>query len=204
MLDRVGLDRSAGARYPAQFSGGQRQRIAIARALMVSPGLVICDEAVSALDLSVQAQVLNLLLTLQADLGVSYLFISHDLSVVRHMSDRIVVLYRGRIMEIGDATDIHDRPAHPYTQTLLAASPIPDPGEQRHQREFIELSMRPAMPGAPVTGCRFANRCPFTTAICVAEEPPLAPGPTGTIVACHHSDVAVQSFSAAGGSERTA
>ncbi|MES2169312.1 MAG: ABC transporter ATP-binding protein, partial [Actinomycetota bacterium] len=142
--------------------------------------------------------------TLQADLGVSYLFISHDLSVVRHMSDRIVVLYRGRIMEIGDATDIHDRPAHPYTQTLLAASPIPDPGEQRHQREFIELSMRPAMPGAPVTGCRFANRCPFTTAICVAEEPPLAPGPTGTIVACHHSDVAVQSFSAAGGSERTA
>jgi peptide/nickel transport system ATP-binding protein len=143
MLDRVGLDESAARRYPAQFSGGQRQRIAIARALMMSPRLVICDEAVSALDLSIQAQVLNLLLELQRDLRMSYLFISHDLSVVRHMCDRIVVLYRGAIVESGDTERVCTDPQHPYTQRLLASSPVPDPvvqGEHRRQRASLMAS----------------------------------------------------------------
>jgi oligopeptide/dipeptide ABC transporter ATP-binding protein len=194
MLERVGLPRSAAGRYPAQFSGGQRQRIAIARALMVSPELVICDEAVSALDLSVQAQVLNVLLTLQKELGVSYLFISHDLSVVRHMCERIVVLYRGKIMEQGDAETIHSRPAHPYSQALLSASPIPNPIEQSAQRGRIAIASKPSMPGAPLTGCRFANRCPFATAICIDQDPVLRPGPTGTEVACHNADEATAAF----------
>ena len=202
MLEKVGLPRTAAARYPAQFSGGQRQRIAIARALMVSPELVICDEAVSALDLSVQAQVLNLLLSLQEEFGVSYLFISHDLSVVRHMCDRIVVLYRGKVMEEGDADSIHDRPAHPYSQTLLAASPIPDPTAQRAQRERITLAMKPAIPGAQGVGCRFAARCAFATEICLREDPALRLGPTGTMVACHNVDVAVAAFDAAGKQSR--
>ena len=190
MLERVGMDRSAGVRYPGHFSGGQRQRIAIARALMVSPDLVICDEAVSALDLSVQAQVLNLLMSLQQELGMSYLFVSHDLTVVRHMSDRIVVLFHGRVMETGDAAAIHDRPAHPYTQALLSASPIPDPGQQREQRERISLALAPARPQATTKRCPFAARCPFATLICEQVEPPLAPGPSGTLVACHHADEA--------------
>jgi oligopeptide/dipeptide ABC transporter ATP-binding protein len=194
MLERVGMPRDAAQRYPAQFSGGQRQRIAIARALMVSPELVICDEAVSALDLSVQAQVLNVLLTLQRELGVSYLFISHDLSVVRHMCERVIVLYRGKIMEQGDAETIHSRPAHPYSQALLSASPIPDPAEQSAQRERIAIASKPSMSSAPLTGCRFANRCPFATAICVEEDPALRPGPTGTDVACHHADEATVAF----------
>ena len=196
MLERVGMDRSAGARYPGHFSGGQRQRIAIARALMVSPDLVICDEAVSALDLSVQAQVLNLLMSLQQELGMSYLFVSHDLTVVRHMSDRIVVLFHGRVMETGDAAAIHDWPAHPYTQALLSASPIPDPVQQRNQRERISLALAPARPQATTKYCPFAARCPFATDICERVEPPLEPSPSGTLVACHHADeVAVASFS---------
>jgi peptide/nickel transport system ATP-binding protein len=186
MLRRVGLDPGAASRYPAAFSGGQRQRIAIARALMVSPDLVICDEAVSALDLSVQAQVLNLLLGLQEEYQISYLFISHDLSVVRHMSDRVVVLYRGQTMEVGDSASVHDRPSHPYTQALLSASPIPSPRAQARQRERLKLALRPARPSATTAFCRFASRCPFATEICEQQAPPLVPGPTGADVACHH------------------
>lgn len=134
MLERVGLSADAASRYPAHFSGGQRQRIAIARALMVRPRLVICDEPVSALDLSVQAQVLNLLRELQDDFELSYLFIAHDLAVVRHLSHRIVVLYRGRIMEQGEAGTVYEEPAHPYTRKLLSAAPVPDPTVQRRRR----------------------------------------------------------------------
>jgi peptide/nickel transport system ATP-binding protein len=186
MLQRVGLDPGAASRYPGAFSGGQRQRIAIARALMVSPDLVICDEAVSALDLSVQAQVLNLLLGLQEEYQISYLFISHDLSVVRHMSDRVVVLYRGQMMEIGDSASVHDHPSHPYTQALLSASPIPSPRGQARQRERLKLALRPARPTATNAFCRFASRCPHATEICEQQAPPLTPGPTGADVACHH------------------
>jgi oligopeptide/dipeptide ABC transporter ATP-binding protein len=189
MLERVGLPASAADKYPSQFSGGQRQRVAVARALMVTPKLVICDEAVSALDLSVQAQVLNLLLGLQRDLGVGYLFISHDLGVVRHMCTRIVVLYRGKVMETGSADTVYDHPGHPYTQTLLSASPIPDPDAQALNRTKVKAS-QPAIPDAPATGCRFAARCPLATEICVREDPELRPGPTGSMVACHHADLA--------------
>jgi oligopeptide/dipeptide ABC transporter ATP-binding protein len=194
MLEKVGLDASAGRRYPYHFSGGQRQRIAIARALMLSPKLVICDEAVSALDLSVQAQVLNLLLALQMDLGLSYLFISHDLSVVHHMCDRIIVLYKGRVLESGDASHIRNHPAHPYTQTLMSTSPIPNPRAQRHQRERIALSARPARPTARVDKCTFADRCPFAIDICESVVPPLTEGHTGTLAACHRKDEAGLAF----------
>jgi len=191
MLDRVGLDPGAAARYPTAFSGGQRQRIAIARALMVSPDLVICDEAVSALDLSVQAQILNLLLGLQEEYQVSYLFISHNLSVVRHMCDRVVVLYRGQVMEAGESATIHDRPSHPYTQALLSASPIPSPRLQARQRERLALALHPARPSAGTAFCRFANRCPLATEICEQQTPPLVAGPTGADVACHHVEQAL-------------
>ena len=194
MLAKVGLDASAGSRYPSHFSGGQRQRIAIARALMLSPKLVICDEAVSALDLSVQAQVLNLLLALQKDLGVSYLFISHDLSVVEHMCERIVVLYGGRVMESGESGRIHAEPTHPYTQTLIAASPIPNPSAQREQRELIARSAQPARPNARTYGCPFADRCPFTIDVCETTAPPLTQSASGTLAACHRKDEVVLAY----------
>jgi oligopeptide/dipeptide ABC transporter ATP-binding protein len=182
-LQRVGLDHDAASRFPNHFSGGQLQRIAIARALMLSPRLLVCDEAVSALDLSVQAQILNLLRQLQDELGLSYLFISHDLAVVRHISHRVVVLYRGQVMESGSASDICARPAHPYTQALLAAAPVPNPAEQRARR----TPPRPLAPAdaAPPTGrgCPFRNRCPHAVAHCV-ERLPIHTTATG-LVACH-------------------
>jgi oligopeptide/dipeptide ABC transporter ATP-binding protein len=185
ILERVGLPESAASRYPAHFSGGQRQRIAIARALIVQPRLVICDEPVSALDLSVQAQVLNLLRELQDELELSYLFIAHDLDVVRHLSHRIVVLYGGRVMEQGDAATVYRDPRHPYTQALLAAAPVPDPELQR-QRRAARLggrvtALQPVGPDA----CPFAPRCPHALEICRTAQPALEVTPERTLVACH-------------------
>ncbi|TNC26414.1 ABC transporter ATP-binding protein [Amycolatopsis alkalitolerans] len=185
-LEKVGLDRSALGCYPAHFSGGQRQRVAIARALIAEPRLVICDEPVSALDLSVQAQVLNLFRTLQKDHGLSYLFIAHDLAVVRFLSHRIVVLYRGQIMEQGPAEAVYQEPLHPYTQALLAAAPVPEPKEQKKRREErIKHTTAPSSTGASPTGCPFATRCPHVEERCRTERPPLGPAPGNTLVACH-------------------
>jgi oligopeptide/dipeptide ABC transporter ATP-binding protein len=185
MMERVGLPADAVKRYPAHFSGGQRQRIAIARSLIAQPRLVICDEPTSALDLSVQAQVLNLLQELQDEFELSYLFISHDLSVVRHVSHRIIVLYRGRIMEHGEATTLYTNPSHPYTRALLHAAPVPDPDEQRRRR-----SLRAPQPAAlgpiPENSCPFAPRCPHATEICTASRPPLETTSAGAQIACHH------------------
>jgi oligopeptide/dipeptide ABC transporter ATP-binding protein len=184
-LARVGLDPEVAHRFPAEFSGGQRQRIAIARALILKPEIVVCDEAVSALDVSVQAQVLNLLETLQREEGVSYIFISHNMAAVRHISDRIVVLYRGRVMEEGDAEDVCDRPAHPYTRSLLASVPVPDARAQRERRRLRGLMAAAAKGGAmPGTGCPFAPRCPFAADICVTAPPPLVEIGGGRRVAC--------------------
>jgi len=185
ILERVGFEPAAANRYPNQFSGGQRQRIAIARALIARPRLVICDEPVSSLDLSVQAQVLNLLRGLQEELGLSYLFISHDLAVVRHVSTRVVVLYRGRVMEAGPAAVVYEQPAHPYTRALLESVPIPDPDRQRARR-----AARPrSAPGLPVTAaresCRFAPRCPWAVDVCREREPPAEATTEGVLVACH-------------------
>jgi oligopeptide/dipeptide ABC transporter ATP-binding protein len=181
-LERVGLDRDAASRFPAQFSGGQLQRIAIARALMLSPRLIVCDEPVSALDLSIQAQILNLLLHLQRELGLSYLFISHDLAVVRHVSDRVAVLYRGRLMESGSARQVCDRPDHPYTQALLTAAPVPDPAEQRRRRQTDVSTADVATPPNDA-GCPFRSRCPHVVERC-SEPLPVHPTPHG-LVACH-------------------
>jgi oligopeptide/dipeptide ABC transporter ATP-binding protein len=186
MLQRVGLPADAMSRFPGEFSGGQRQRVAIARALMPSPRLVICDEPVSALDLSVQAQVLNLLRELQDEFDLSYLFIAHDLAVVRHLSHRIVVLYRGRVMEEGPAGVVYDNPFHPYTRVLLAAAPIPDPELQQRRRASRPPRARSlATAGAP-TGCPFVARCGHATEVCHSSAPKLEGTGWGSRVACHH------------------
>lgn len=185
MLGRVGLPPEAAERYPARFSGGQRQRIAIARALMVHPRVVICDEPTSALDLSVQAQVLNLLRELQEEFQLSYLFISHDLAVVRHLSHRIIVLYAGRVMEQGDAATVYGSPLHPYTRALLAAEPVPDPEQQRERRAVRVRSTGSVQVRASPDSCPFAGRCPHTIDICRTNRPPLEATPDGRFVACH-------------------
>ena len=186
MLERVGLPADAANRYPAHFSGGQRQRIAIARALMARPRFVICDEPTSALDLSVQAQVLNLLNELQEDLELSYLFVSHDLEVVRHVSHRIIVLYHGQIMEHGDGASLYADPIHPYTRALLAAAPVPDPDEQRHRRSLRLQRASAATTAISEDSCPFAPRCPHATDVCLAKRPLLEKAANGAWVACHH------------------
>ncbi|MEV6345545.1 oligopeptide/dipeptide ABC transporter ATP-binding protein [Actinoplanes sp. NPDC051851] len=187
LLGSVGLPKDAALRYPHSFSGGQRQRIALARSLSTEPRLIICDEAVSALDLVTRAQVLNLLGDLQRERELSLLFIAHDLPIVAHLSHRVVVLYRGRIMEQGPAAEIHDSPAHPYTKALMAAVPVPDPAEQRRRRAARvaagTVSTATAEP-APVEGCPFAPRCPSATDVCWSTRPAdVAVG--NRLVACH-------------------
>lgn len=185
MLEKVGLDANAVNRFPAQFSGGQRQRIAVARALMAQPQLVICDEPVSALDLSVQAQVLNLLRNLQQEFDLSYLFIAHDLAVVRHLSHRIVVLYRGRIMEQGDASVVYQHPKHPYTQALLEAAPVPDPAAQRARRAVRSARTTDTPATSDADACPFVARCAYAIETCRTVRPELEVEPDGSQIACH-------------------
>jgi oligopeptide/dipeptide ABC transporter ATP-binding protein len=185
LLERVGLNPEHVNRFPHEFSGGQRQRIGVARALAVNPRLIVLDEPVSALDVSIQAQVVNLLDDLQDELGLSYVFIAHDLSVVRHVSDRIAVMYLGKLMEVSPAKELYSKPIHPYTEALLSALPIPDPRENRERQRQV-IGGEPPNPINPPPGCRFHTRCPRATEICSQVEPPLAEYAGGHLAACHH------------------
>jgi peptide/nickel transport system ATP-binding protein len=185
LLGRVGLHPEHLNRFPHEFSGGQRQRIGVARALALEPRLVVLDEPVSALDVSVQAQIINLLDDLQDEFKLTYLFVAHDLSVVRHVSDRIAVMYLGKLMEVSPAEELYTKPIHPYTSALLAAIPIPDP-ERNRRRERVVVSGEPPNPINPPTGCVFHPRCPHATEICREVEPPLVRYPNGHLAACHH------------------
>ena len=184
LLDRVGLQREHLSRFPHEFSGGQRQRIGIARALALEPKLIVLDEPVSALDVSIQAQIVNLLDDLQDDLGLTYLFVAHDLSVVRHVSDRVAVMYLGRIMELSPSEELYVKPIHPYTRALLSAIPIPDPRENR-ARERAVVTGEPPSPVDPPSGCVFNTRCPRAQDICRVEVPRLSEYAGGHLAACH-------------------
>ncbi len=186
LLDLVGLDKNMANRYPHQFSGGQRQRIGIARALALNPRLIVADEPVSALDVSVQAQILNLLLDLKKEFKLTYLFIAHNLDVVRYISDRLAVMYLGKLVELGKSEDVYKRPLHPYSKALISAAPVPDPNFDRSKRIILQGDL--PSPANPPSGCAFHTRCPMAEERCKVEEPPLREIEPGHFSACHFAE----------------